>query len=43
LERSEFYQGKPTFGREETKERTKLKMNRKGFFKSKYLDIEKRN
>jgi hypothetical protein len=43
LERSEFYQGEPTFGREEIKERTKLKMKMNVYFKSKYLDIEKRN
>jgi hypothetical protein len=43
LESSEFYQGKPTFGREETEERTKLKMNMKVYFKSKFLDIEKMN
>ena len=43
FESSEFYQGEPTFGREETKERTKLKINMKVYFKSKYLDIEKMN
>jgi len=43
FESSEFYQGEPTFGRKETKERTKLKMNMKVYFKSKYLDIENMN
>ena len=43
FESSEFYQGKPTFGREETEERTKLKMNMKVYFKSKFLDIDKMN
>lgn len=41
FESSEFYQGNPIFGRKETQERIKLKMNMKVYFKSKFIDIEK--